>query len=214
MLGQARIRAPQGGERGRDRWEEGAELFHTQWVNEHLWVNTGRGGNDAQARPPPSHFYETSRGGGRRARRGDTTHTHGRSPGAEHGQAGAGGGVVSHSARGPRGRVGEAAPQSERGAVPTRSTHGTRAPPQAPQRQTEQAAHQAAAAAALVYARQKTRGGQCRVLITTSSETAYRNITERGETAGRPAARENRVQRARRAAVNGATARKRQREEN
>jgi hypothetical protein len=62
------------------------------------------------------------------------------------------------------------------GAVPTRSTHGTRAPPQAPKRQTEQAAHQAAAAAALVYDRQKTRGGQCRVLITTSSDTAYRNI--------------------------------------
>ena len=99
------------------------------------------------------------------------------------------------------------------GAVPTRSTHGARAPPQAPTRQTEQAAHQAAAAAALVYARQKTRGGQCRVLITASSETAYRNITERGEPAGRPAARESRVQRARRAAVNGATARKRQREE-
>ena len=51
------------------------------------------------------------------------------------------------------------------------------------------------------------------MLITTSSETAYRNITERGEPAGRPAARESRVQRTRRAAVNGATARKRQREE-
>jgi hypothetical protein len=46
--------------------------------------------------------------------KGTTTHTHGRSPGAEHGQARAGGGVVSHSARGPRGRVGEAAPQGER----------------------------------------------------------------------------------------------------
>ena len=71
---------------------------------------------------------------------------------------------------------GSGANLSFRGAVPTRSTHGTRAPPQAPKRQTEQAAHQAAAAAALVYDRQKTRGGQCRVLITTSSDTAYRNI--------------------------------------
>jgi hypothetical protein len=41
------------------------------------------------------------------------------------------------------------------------------------------------------------------VLITTSSETAYRNITERGEPAGRPAARESRVQRARRRLVCG-----------
>jgi len=53
---------------------------------------------NAQARPPPSHFYEASRESGRRARKGNTAHTHGRSPGAEQ----AGGGVVSQCTRSKR----------------------------------------------------------------------------------------------------------------
>ena len=121
--------------------------------------------------------------------------------------------MVSHSARGPRGRVGEAAPQGERsgadeehtrnesaatgpeatdgtGRTPSGSGGGTGVRQAEDERRAMPGAHH-----------NKQRYG------------IQEYITERGEPAGRPAARESRVQRARRAAVNGATARKRQREE-
>ena len=99
------------------------------------------------------------------------------------------------------------------GAVPATSTHGTAAPPQAPTRHTHQAAHQAAAAAALVYTRQVRRDTGSRVIITLSNSTTHRNLIERGEPVGPPTGPESRGQQAQRAAANGARDRKRRREE-
>ena len=99
------------------------------------------------------------------------------------------------------------------GAVPARSTHGAKAPPQAPDRHTQQAAHQAAAAAALVYARQIRRRERSRVLITASSDTTHRNLMEKGEAQDAPARPETRGQKASRAAGNRAADMKRRREE-
>ena len=98
------------------------------------------------------------------------------------------------------------------GAVPATSTHGTAAPPQAPTRHTHQAAHQAAAAAALVYTRQVRRDTGRRVIITLSNSTTHRNLIERGEPVGPPTGPESRGQQAQRAAANGARDRKRRRE--
>ena len=97
--------------------------------------------------------------------------------------------------------------------MPAMSTHGAAAPPQAPVRHTHQAAHQAAAAAALVYTRQVRRDTGSRVIITLSNSTTHRNLIERGEPVGPPAGPENRGQRAQRAAANGARDRKRRWEE-